>query len=403
MPKVKREKTIEEKWVDSLPKEALTLKPGESAEEMMLRMFKPMLEKLLNAEMDEHLGYEKHEVSDISNSRNGYSEKIVKGLFGQTEIKTPRDRDGSFEPIIIPKREKNISKIESAIIKLYAKGTSTRDIQDFVESTYGVELDPTSVSRITDKILPEIEAFHTRPLEKVYPIVFIDGIRFKIREDNISKEVSAYIVLGVNTEGHKDVIGYWIGESESSKYWLSVLDDLKQRGVERILILASDNLKGISEAVKAAFPETKIQKCVVHQIRNSTKFVRYDHLREFTNDMKQIYQAPNINYAEEALNRFDEKWGKTYGYAIKSWRANFEELVTFFEFPSEIRKLIYTTNPIENLNRCIRKISKNKSFPNTKSLTKILYLAIQDQTKKWNIPIANWGTIYNQLTIMFGL
>lgn len=234
-------------------------------------------------------------------------------------------------------------------------------------------------------------------------MIFIDGIRFKVREESVSKDVSVYVVMGVNLHGQKDVLGYWIGESETSKYWLSVLNDIKLRGVEEILIISCDNLKGISEAISAVFPKTKIQKCIVHQIRNSTKFVRYDHLKEFTSDMKLIYKAINIQDAEQELTKFEEKWNKDYGYAVKSWRQNFEELTTFFEFPLEIRTLIYTTNPIENLNRNIRKISKNKSFPNLKSLSKIIYLALKNQTEKWTLPLKNWGSVFNQLTILFDL
>ena len=260
--------------------------------------------------MDEHLGYEKHEQSDSDNSRNGYSSKNVKGLFGSTEIKTPRDRGASFEPIIVQKNQSNISSVEEAIILMYAKGQSTRDITEHIKGIYKFNLDPTSISRIIDKILPDVEAFQNKPLQKTYAVVFIDGIRFKIREEGVSKEVSVYIPLGIDLEGKKDVLGYWIGESETSKYWLSVFDDMKQRGLKDILIMASDNLPGISEAIAAAYPKTKIQKCVLHQIRNSMKFVKHDEKKEFVKDMKKIYQATNLKEAEKGLENFEEKWSK---------------------------------------------------------------------------------------------
>lgn len=401
--KKQNKKTFQEDLADFLASRDVSEFKGKSFDEILLETAKPMLEKLLNSEMDEHLGYQKNEVSKNDNSRNGYSSKTVKGLFGSTELKTPRDRNATFEPIVVQKNKSNISSVEEAIILMYAKGNSTRDIVEHIKEIYKFDLDPSSISRITDKILPDIQAFQSRPLQKTYAVVFVDGIRFKIREEGVSKEVSVYIPLGIDLEGKKDVLGFWIGESETSKYWLSVLDDIKQRGVENILIMASDNLPGISEAISAAFPKTKIQKCVVHQIRNSMKFVRHDEKKEFVNDMKKIYQAPNIKVAESALESFEDKWSKKYGYATRSWRKNFDELVTFFEFPSEIRSLIYTTNPIENLNRNIRKISKNKSFPNLKSLSKVIYMAIQNQTKKWNLPIRDWGIIYNQLSIIFEL
>ena len=368
--KIEKEKTFEEELTELLERRGVNEFKGLPFSEIMLKVIKPLLEKILRGEMDVHLGYLANQISSSENARNGYSEKTVKGIFGETKIKIPRDRDASFEPIIVKKHKTNISSVEEAIILMYSKGNSTRDIVEHIKEIYKFDLDPSSISRITDKIIPDIQAFQTKSLQKTYAVVFIDGIRFKIREEGVSKEVSVYIPLGIDLEGKKDVLGFWIGESETSKYWLSVFDDMKQRGLENILIMASDNLPGISEAISAAFPKTKIQKCIVHQIRNSMKFVRHDEKKEFVKDMKKIYQAVNIKEAELGLDNFEEKWSKKYGYATRSWRNNFEELVTFFEFPTEIRRLIYTTNPIENLNRNIRKISKNKSFPNMKSLSK---------------------------------
>ncbi len=256
---------------------------------------------------------------------------------------------------------------------------STRDINKIIGEMYAINVDATLVSRITDKLLPEIESWQNRPLEKTYALLFIDGIRFKVKEEGRMVEKSVYIVIGVNMDGLKDVLGFWIGGSESAKYWLSVFNDMKSRGMEDVLICSSDNLKGISEVLLAAFPNVRIQKCIVHQIRNSMKHIRYDDAKEFANDLKSIYRAANLNLAEQALDNLDKKWGHKYAYAIKSWRSNFSELVTFFEFPTEIRRLIYTTNIIENLNRNIRKITKTKGmFPNEASFSKILFLSVLD-------------------------
>ncbi|WWV63639.1 IS256 family transposase [Mycoplasmopsis felis] len=295
-----------------------------------------------------------------------------------------------------------MSFIEGAVIKLYSGGMSTRDISSTLHEIYGIDVEPSFVSRITDKIMPQIIEWRNRPLEKEYAMVFIDGIRFKVKEENRLVEKSVYIVMGYTLEGKKDVLGFWIGESESAKYWMQVLNDLKLRGVQEIFIISSDNLTGISNAIKAVFPKTQIQKCVVHQIRNSVKFVNYKDLKEFAKDMKNIYQANNIDEATRFLQIFEDKWKDKYMYAIKSWRDNFEELVTFFNFPKEIRKLIYTTNIIENLNRNIRKITKTKtSFPTEESLMKSVYFAINNQLAKWDKITPNWGQILSQLLIIF--
>ncbi|WXA50349.1 IS256 family transposase [Mycoplasmopsis felis] len=279
---------------------------------------------------------------------------------------------------------------------------STRDISSTLHEIYGIDVEPSFVSRITDKIMPQIIEWRNRPLEKEYAMVFIDGIRFKVKEENRLVEQSVYIVMGYTLEGQKDVLGFWIGESESAKYWMQVLNDLKLRGVQEIFIISSDNLTGISNAIKAVFPKTQIQKCVVHQIRNSVKFVNYKDLKEFAKDMKNIYQVNNIDEATRFLQIFEDKWKDKYMYAIKSWRDNFEELVTFFNFPKEIRKLIYTTNIIENLNRNIRKITKTKtSFPTEESLMKSVYFAINNQLAKWDKITPNWGQILSQLLIIF--
>ena len=402
---MKKEKDFGDELYDLMKKHNI---PMENAENMINDVVKSIakpIESALKTELDEHLGYQKNQSSTNSNYRNGYSKKTVKSsIEGKTLLKIPRDREGTFEPKLIKKHQTSINQIERKVIFMYSKGLSNRDISDTIDEIYGFGLDASTISKITDKIMPEIEEFHTRRLDKMYATIFIDGIRFKTREEGYSKEVSVYVVMGIKMDGIKEVLGYYIGESETSKYWLTVLNDLKNRGVERILIIALDNLPGISKAIKAAFPKTEIQKCIVHQIRNSTKHVNYKDLKDFCKDMKKIYKAINLEQALQNLEHFEEKWNSKYAYAIKSWRNNIEELTTYFNYPTEIRMLIYTTNPIENLNRTIRKYTKNKgSFPSQKSLDKSVFLAIQQAIKKWNTPIRNWGIILNQLTIIFNL
>lgn len=373
--------------------------------EVINELKKGLIEKVLEEELTDHLGYEKWDQNSrkkSDNYRNGYSNKTVKSNTGEIELSIPRDELGTFEPKIVKKYQNNISEIDEKIIFMFSKGMSTRDISECIYEMYGMEISKDFVSRVTDKILPDIQAWLSRPLKKIYPVVYIDGIRFQVKEDNQFIEKSVYIAIGINTKGIKEVLGFWISESESPKYWMSVFNDWKSRGVQQILIICCDNLTGISEAIKAVFPSTDVQKCVVHQVRNSTKFVRYDHLKEFCGDMKKIYSAPNLDVALEQLNEFENKWNSKYSYAISSWRNNINELTTFFKYPFEIRKLIYTTNTIENLNRNIRKVTKTKgNFTNTKSLEKLVYLIIQNQLEKWNSRVSNWGIIYQQLKIIF--
>ncbi|WP_322875911.1 IS256 family transposase [Mycoplasmopsis felis] len=376
----------------------------EDVQEILKSQTKDLIEKILQEEMKNYLGYDRyeHEKAIKDNYRNGSYDKKVRSQFGDINLKIPRDRNAEFEPQVVPKFQYDISFIEGAVIKLYSSGMSTRDISSTLHEIYGIDVETSFVSRITDKIMPQIIEWRNRPLEKEYAMVFIDGIRFKVKEENRLVEKSVYIVMGYTLEGKKDVLGFWIGESESAKYWMQVLNDLKLRGVQEIFIISSDNLTGISNAIKAVFPKTQIQKCVVHQIRNSVKFVNYKDLKEFAKDMKNIYQANNIDEATRFLQIFEDKWKDKYMYAIKSWRDNFEELVTFFNFPKEIRKLIYTTNIIENLNRNIRKITKTKtSFPTEESLMKSVYFAINNQLAKWDKITPNWGQILSQLLIIF--
>ena len=377
-------------------------KNSEEFNSFMKTLYKRGVEKMLEGELDSHLGYDKHDKKKTSNSRNGYGKKTIKTEYGQTEINTPRDREASFEPVVVPKRSHLSQGIENVIISLYAKGMSNADIEEQIAEVYDIEISSSTISNITNRITEDIVAWQNRPLEDVYMIVWLDGIVFKVRENSKVIHKTIYLAVGLNKEGRKEVLGLWLGKTESASFWMSVLTDLKARGVQDILITATDNLNGFTDTIKAVFPQSKTQICVVHQIRNSCRYVVSKDKKEFTKDMKEIYQAPSEKAAQAALKDFADKWESKYGYAIKSWRDNWDNLTVFFEFPVEIRKIIYTTNLIENLNGKIRKYTKNKlSFPTDQAVLKSVYLAVNEATKKWTMPIHNWGLILNQFLIIF--
>lgn len=360
------------------------------------------MEQMLKAELDEHLDYEYGEKPLSLNTRNGSSKKTVKSSYGNIDLNIPRDREGSFEPQALKKYQKDISNIENQIISMYAKGMTTRDISTHIKEIYGFGISESMVSKITNKILPTIEEWQNRPLEKVYPFVFLDAIHYHVRENNIAVKKAVYIALGYNTEGYKEILGMWVGENESSKYWLLVLNQLKERGLEDILIVSTDNLSGFSQAIESVYPKTEIQKCVIHQIRNSTKFVSYRDIKELMKDLKTVYKASTEELALSNLDIFEEKWGKKYPMCVNSWRNNWAELSTYFKYPEGIRKLIYTTNSIENFNRQLRKVTKNKTiFPSDYALQKSLYLAMVDASSKWTSRIRGWDQILSQLSIFF--
>lgn len=360
------------------------------------------LEEILKAELDEHLDYPYGETPLGLNTRNGSSKKTVKSSYGNIDLNIPRDREGSFEPQAIKKYDKDISNIEKQIISMYAKGMTTRDISNHIKNIYGFGLSESMVSKITNKILPTIEEWQNRPLDRVYPIVFLDAIHYNVRDNGVIVSKAVYIALAYNLDGFKEILGMWVGESESSKYWLMVLNQLKDRGVEDILISSTDNLSGFSQAIEAVFPKTERQKCIIHQIRNSTKYVSYKDLRELMKDLKTVYKAPTEKVGLKNLDIFDEKWGKKYPMCVKSWRDNWAELSTYFKYPSEIRKLIYTTNALESFNRQLRKVTKSKTiFPNDYALEKSLYLAMMDVSSKWTTRIRGWDQIISQLSIYF--
>ncbi|HPT40718.1 MAG TPA: IS256 family transposase [Candidatus Paceibacterota bacterium] len=375
---------------------------GQELNDFLSQIQKRGLEQLLEGELDAHLGYDKHQISEGNNYRNGHSVKRVKTSLGEDQISIPRDRDSSFNPMIIPKRKSIVEGIENVIISLYAKGMSTSDIEEQIREVYNFEVSTSTISRITDRVSNDIVAWQNRPLEPVYLIVWMDGIVFKVRENSKVVNKTIYIAVGLRRDGLKEVLGLWLGRNESSSFWMSVLTDIKARGVEDILITVTDNLNGFTDTINAVFPNSTTQICVVHQIRNASKYVVWKDKQEFAKDMKDIYSAPTKTGARAALNDFSAKWSGKYSYAVKSWENNWENLTAFFEFPVEIRKIIYTTNLIENLNGKIRKYTKNKlSFPTDDAVLKSTYLAVREATKKWSKPIGNWGIILSQFLIIF--
>jgi len=377
-------------------------KTGEELTSFLKSIQKRGIEKILEGELDAHLDYNKHEQSSSSNARNGYTSKKIKTSLGSSEIKVPRDRKASFNPMLVPKRSNVIDGIENVIISLYAKGMSNSDIEEQIREVYDFDISTSTISRITDRVTNDIVAWQNRPLEPVYLITWMDGIVFKVRENSKVINKTMYIAVGLRRDGKKEVLGLWLGKNESAAFWMNVLTDMKARGVEDLLITATDNLNGFTQTIKNVFPESTTQICVVHQIRNACRYVVWKDKKEFSKDMKNIYDAPTRDAAEAALNDFAQKWESKYSYAIKSWRDNWEELTAFYEFPVEIRKIIYTTNLIENLNGKIRKYTKNKlSFPTDQAVMKSTFLALRESTKKWTMPIRNWGIILNQFLTIF--
>ena len=384
--------------------EDYNIKDTNDIKDMLKDLLSGTIQTMLEAEIENELGYAKYSMKDkaTSNARNGHSKKTVRSEYGNLDLDIPRDRNAEFEPQIIPKYQREITGIEGQILSLYAKGMSNRDIENHLNNLYGIDVSSSMISKITDKIIPEIREWQSRQLEDVYPIVFMDAIHYSVRKDGVVVKKAVYFAIGIDKEGRKEVLGFWIGENESSKYWLNVLNEFKNRGVQDILIMSVDNLKGFSEAISSVFPKTEIQKCVVHQIRNSIRYISYKDAREFTSDLKEMYNAPTLEQAEFKLDELEEKWGKKYMAVINSWRSNWNELTTYFKYDTKIRKLIYTTNPIESLNRQLRKYTKTKSlYPTDEALMKSVYLSLKEATKKWTGRIPGWGEIYSQLSIYF--
>ena len=363
-----------------------------------------LLDELLDGERDEHLGYSKHDYANkkTDNSRNGYSSKNVKSTYGELDLNIPRDRKGEFEPQLVKKYQTDITGIEDKIISMYAKGMTVRDIQSHIEEIYGGEISPQTISNITDRVLPYVEEWRNRQLQEVYAITYIDGIRYKVRSNGTVKDKTVYGMIGIDLEGNKDVLGLWIAETESAKYWLTVFTEIRNRGVKDILIITSDDLPGIREAITSVYPEIVYQGCVVHVIRNSMKYVSWKDMKAFSRDMKFIYKSSTEESALQALEELKKKWGTTYTLAVNVWERNWERIRAMYRFTEEVRTLIYTTNPMESFNRQLRKVTKNRSlFPDDTSALKLLYLATQEVLKKWTIRTRDWSKILAQLSIHF--
>ena len=382
--------------------EEYDIKTAEDIQDALKDLLGGTIESMLKAELDNHLGYDPYERTENSNSRNGSKSKKLRSKYGEIEVNVPQDRESSFEPKIVKKRQKDISQIEDKIITMYAKGLSTRQISEQIEDIYGFEVSDGLVSDITDKLIPEIEDWQHRPLNEVYPVVYIDAIHFSVRDNHVIKKLAAYIILGINQDGIKEVLSIQIGENESSKYWLSVLNELKNRGVKDILILCADGLAGIKDSIGVAFPNTEYQRCIVHQVRNTLKHVSYKDKKLYAKDLKSIYNAESEERAHEIMLDVKEKWEKQYPNSMKSWVDNWDAICPIFKFSSNVRKIIYTTNAIEGLNSTIRRLNRQRSiFPSDTALLKALYLSTFEATKKWTMPLRGWGLAYGELAIMF--
>ena len=381
------------------------VKDGTDVNSIMRDMMSIILEGALDQEMDEELGYSKYDYrnKETDNSRNGHSQKTMHTSYGDMEIDIPRDRKGEFEPQIVKKYQNTVTQdMEEKVISMYAKGMTTNDIESHMRELYDIEISDSTISRITDKILPIVKEWQERPLEEIYAVVFMDAIHYHVRNEGRIVKRAVYIAIGIDMEGHKDVLGMYVGQNESAKFWLSILNGLKNRGVEDILIACVDGLTGFSQAIEAVFPDTEIQQCIIHQIRNTTKFVSYKGIKPLMADLKRVYAAPTEEIALTELDSFDEKWSGKYPKIAKSWKDDWANRSTYFKYPEAVRHLIYTTNAIEGFNRQLRKVTKSKTvFPSDDSLLKMLYLAMMDITKKWTGHRQDWGQIHSQLEIFF--
>ena len=382
--------------------EEYDIETADDIQEALKDLLGGTIKSMLESEMDEHLGYKNYERNENNNYRNGTKKKTLRSNYGEFEIDVPQDRQSSFEPEVVKKRQKDISNIDQKIISLYAKGMTTRQIAEQMEEIYGFECSESFISNVTDKIIAEIEDWQKRPLDEVYPIVFIDAVHFSVREDNRIKKLAAYVILGYSKDGMKEILSLEIGENESSKYWLGVLNNLKNRGIKDIMVLCADGLSGIKEAINTAFPETEYQRCIVHQVRNTLKYVAYKDMKIFANDLKGIYLAPDEKTGYEELEKVKSKWEQIYPNVMKSWEVNWDVLSPIFKFSRDVRKVIYTTNAIESLNSTYKKLNSQRSvFPSDKALLKSLYLASSEATKKWTQPLRNWGKVYGEFSIMY--
>ena len=392
---------FDEKLVDQLVSQ---VKNQDDLADLSRQLLKAAVERVMAAELEDHLGYSKHspEGRNTGNSRNGHTKKTLKGDFGELEIATPRDRNGEFEPQLIEKGKTRINKLDQQILSLYARGMTTRDIADALHEMYGADVSHTLISRVTDAVYDEVVTWQNRPLDSLYPIIYLDGLVVKVHQNKRVIKKTVYIALGVTTEGHKELLGLWLAETEGAKFWLSVLTELKNRGVEDVFIACVDGLTGFPDAINTAFPMTHVQLCIVHQVRNSLKYVSYKDRKAVSDGLKNIYQSATVADAENALSAFEERWGEQFPSIGKSWRNNWDNLITLFDCPADIRKAIYTTNAIESLNSVIRKTTRQrKIFPSDEAATKIIYLAVDKASSKWTMQIKNWKAAMNRFEIMF--
>jgi len=396
--------TINTDLIDDLLKHYKTPEEILGENGLLKQLTKAVLQRALQAEMTLHLGHEKHSsVSNKSgNARNGSSAKTIKGDFGTMPIEIPRDRDSSFEPVIIPKGQTRFAEFDDKIISLYSRGLTTREIQGHLEEIYGVEVSPALISIVTEAVTEEVRAWQNRPLDALYPIVYMDAIRVKARGNGHIVNKAVYLAIGINIDGAKEVLGMWVSENEGAKFWLQVVTELKNRGVHDIFIACVDGLKGFPEAIETVFPNTQVQLCIVHMVRNSLKYVSWKQRKEVAGDLKVIYQSATAEQAEMELTAFEAKWDKTHPTIGQSWRRNWLQVIPFFAYPADIRKVIYTTNAIESLNMSLRKVTKNRgSFPNDEAMLKLLYLALKNIAKKWTLPIRDWKSAMNRFSILF--
>ena len=401
----KKEKDVIDRMLDQIDFHGMTAEELAGENGLLKQLTRRFYSRALDAEMDEHLGYKKNDNAgdNSGNSRNGYTTKTVITEDNDTiEIQVPRDRNSTFEPVIIPKHEKRTPLFNDQIISMYSFGMSTRDIQRHLQQVYGVEVSPETISNITESVMADVREWQNRPLEKSYPILFLDALRVNSRQDGKNINKALYVALAINWEGRKEVLGLWLADTEGAKFWMSVLTDIKNRGVEDILIACMDGLTGFPDAVKAVFPNTHIQHCIVHMIRNSTKFVSYKDLKAVCRDLKEVYSAVNAGSGHEALEEFGKKWNDKYPMIQASWERNWNNLTEFFNYPEDIRRAIYTTNAIESLNFSLRKVTRNKSsFPDDDSIYKVMYLAIKNASARWTMSIKDWGLAVNQFAILF--
>lgn len=394
---------MNKKELEAFAREAAkSIKSEKDLNDFRQMLTKVTVETALNAELDEHLGYDRHEINTSSNSRNGYTSKTLRTEDGQFEVNTPRDREGSFEPQLVKKQQTRFTSMDDKILSLYAKGMTTREIVATFKEMYDADVSASLISKVTDAVIEQVVEWQSRPLDTVYPIVYLDCIVVKIRQDKQVINKSVYLALGVNLEGHKELLGMWISESEGAKFWLNVLTELQNRGVKDILIACVDGLKGFPDAINTAFPEAQIQLCIVHMVRNSVKYIPWKDYKIVTADLKKIYRSATEEEALLALDKFSDRWDAKYPQISKSWRSHWDNINTLFNYPEDIRKAIYTTNAIESLNSVIRKaIKKRKLFPTDDSARKVIYLAIMDASKKWSMPIRNWKAALNRFMIEF--